>query len=284
MDPFNEVVACRFTSGSELLRQNLVVQTPNLSHYCAEGWRLQLRMIDTTHPRSYEQIWPGAMEIFINGCLRISIKAAVGGQRRRDEPEDVTEAFRHGRNVIRCLVEDSMPGRLALGLVWVRPKSVDALGRKICSQGAGATWCLDQPPASSDVECVTRMQLNLCCPLTLVRIQDCPVRGRYCKHWDCFELSAFLSVNHKLPFNQRWRCPVCSLSCRPEDLAVDAAALQLLRATAKSKMTQIGLDAAKTVLQRPRRSEKRSLATVSERARFSKLRRVKHLVLDLDDV
>ena len=59
------------------------------------------------------------------------------------------------------------------------------------------------------------------CPLTLSAIST-PVRGMHCLHLQCFDLAAYVDVNHKMRnVEKRWKCPVCNRIVKPEELVVD---------------------------------------------------------------
>eukprot|EP00933_Yihiella_yeosuensis_P019999 TRINITY_DN16128_c0_g1_i1.p1 TRINITY_DN16128_c0_g1~~TRINITY_DN16128_c0_g1_i1.p1 ORF type:complete len:263 (-),score=55.34 TRINITY_DN16128_c0_g1_i1:44-784(-) len=63
------------------------------------------------------------------------------------------------------------------------------------------------------------------------RIQD-PVRGDLCQHMQCFDLNGYLSTNNQMQaVNNRWKCPLCSLILRPQDLRRDLHFAEVLRVT-----------------------------------------------------
>ena len=66
-------------------------------------------------------------------------------------------------------------------------------------------------------------------PFTSV-IFDIPVRGRDCRHLECFDLDVWLSTREGKPSNikgqepslvDKWSCPICGLDARPSNLRVD---------------------------------------------------------------
>merc|ERR1712196_413189 len=60
-----------------------------------------------------------------------------------------------------------------------------------------------------------------------------PVRGEHCQHLQCFELSAYLQSNQKMrAFNNRWTCPLCSLTLHPSDLRHDTYVASVLKGIA----------------------------------------------------
>ncbi|VEL27390.1 unnamed protein product [Protopolystoma xenopodis] len=58
---------------------------------------------------------------------------------------------------------------------------------------------------------------QILCPLSKCRI-ELPVRGRKCRHIQCFDASTYLLINERKP---SWKCPVCDGPASYEDLIVD---------------------------------------------------------------
>jgi len=54
-----------------------------------------------------------------------------------------------------------------------------------------------------------------------------PVRGRKCKHWQCFDLANFLNSNVGVTGN-RWRCPCCELFLKYNELQLCALTMAAL--------------------------------------------------------
>lgn len=66
-------------------------------------------------------------------------------------------------------------------------------------------------------------------PFTSVMF-DIPVRGRDCRHLECFDLDVWLSTREGKPSNiksqepslvDKWSCPICGLDARPSKLRID---------------------------------------------------------------
>jgi hypothetical protein len=51
------------------------------------------------------------------------------------------------------------------------------------------------------------LTLSLLCPLSMSAIKT-PIRGRHCKHMQCFDMKTFLHYNKHIS-GGRWRCGVC---------------------------------------------------------------------------
>eukprot|EP00012_Vannella_robusta_P005753 CAMPEP_0206206532 /NCGR_PEP_ID=MMETSP0166-20121206/15004_1 /ASSEMBLY_ACC=CAM_ASM_000260 /TAXON_ID=95228 /ORGANISM="Vannella robusta, Strain DIVA3 518/3/11/1/6" /LENGTH=657 /DNA_ID=CAMNT_0053627025 /DNA_START=25 /DNA_END=1999 /DNA_ORIENTATION=+ len=67
--------------------------------------------------------------------------------------------------------------------------------------------------------------LSLMCPLGQMFIET-PVRGRNCKHLQCFDLETFLLMNKTAP---TWTCPVCNRNTEVSDLVVDEFMAEILQ-------------------------------------------------------
>lgn len=62
------------------------------------------------------------------------------------------------------------------------------------------------------------------CPLGQMFIET-PVRGKNCKHVQCFDLETYLLMNKAQP---NWECPVCSKKTLTDDLIVDEYMKEIL--------------------------------------------------------
>lgn len=71
--------------------------------------------------------------------------------------------------------------------------------------------------ADDDDIAATIIRVSLQCPLVKFRIQY-PAKGVNCTHLQCFDGSAYISLNEKKPM---WVCPVCSKALYYDDLALD---------------------------------------------------------------
>eukprot|EP00927_Polykrikos_kofoidii_P030456 TRINITY_DN26178_c0_g1_i1.p1 TRINITY_DN26178_c0_g1~~TRINITY_DN26178_c0_g1_i1.p1 ORF type:complete len:991 (-),score=178.51 TRINITY_DN26178_c0_g1_i1:76-3024(-) len=70
--------------------------------------------------------------------------------------------------------------------------------------------------------------MKLSCPLTVCRIKTAAV-GRWCRHVQCFDLSAYLATaRRQTSMASRWTCPVCARPTLPVDLTLDPYAQAIL--------------------------------------------------------
>lgn len=73
------------------------------------------------------------------------------------------------------------------------------------------------------IEGPSRISLN--CPITYTRIKT-PVKGRLCKHLQCFDFSNFVDINTRRP---SWRCPHCNQCVCYSDIHVDQNMVKVLK-------------------------------------------------------
>ena len=51
------------------------------------------------------------------------------------------------------------------------------------------------------------LSFKLLCPISMTPIRE-PVRGKHCRHFQCFDLLNFIESN-SFPSGRRWKCPCC---------------------------------------------------------------------------
>ncbi|XP_027914324.1 E4 SUMO-protein ligase PIAL2 isoform X3 [Vigna unguiculata] len=73
-------------------------------------------------------------------------------------------------------------------------------------------------------------QISLNCPISFTRIKT-PVKGRSCKHFQCFDFNNFISINSKRP---SWRCPHCNQYVCYGDIRLDRNMVEILKNVGES--------------------------------------------------
>ncbi|XP_017407254.1 E4 SUMO-protein ligase PIAL2 isoform X4 [Vigna angularis] len=73
-------------------------------------------------------------------------------------------------------------------------------------------------------------QISLNCPISFTRIKT-PVKGRSCKHFQCFDFNNFISINSKRP---SWRCPHCNQYVCYADIRLDRNMVEILKNVGES--------------------------------------------------
>nr|GEX38729.1 hypothetical protein [Tanacetum cinerariifolium] len=89
-------------------------------------------------------------------------------------------------------------------------------------------------PVSSDVssDCVVTEEISLICPSSGCRITT-PVKGRLCKHFQCFDHDFFMKANSIRPI---WKCPLpcCRKPISNLDIRIDKKFLKILNEVAEN--------------------------------------------------
>ncbi|OHT15519.1 hypothetical protein TRFO_02840 [Tritrichomonas foetus] len=67
--------------------------------------------------------------------------------------------------------------------------------------------------------------LSLICPLGLIRISE-PVRGNFCQHLLCFDLTVYLKYVRDCG---KWNCPICDQECLFDSIRIDEFVLGILK-------------------------------------------------------
>jgi len=197
-----------------------------------------------------QQAWPQWLACKLNGRPAFEIEAAASAaagaassddvkRRRRDTPQRLLGFVRPGTNTFEISLMDREIERFALAVVRTAPRSpavlrkrVPQLGLDDCRQRVHQILFSSLVQSTSeDVVCPGSDRSRLTCPITLARMKT-PARGRRCQHLQCFDVEAYLTVNSRMAFNQRWLCPVCNATTRPAELFIDAYLLRVLAKTA----------------------------------------------------
>ncbi|KAK4473613.1 hypothetical protein MN116_002965 [Schistosoma mekongi] len=79
------------------------------------------------------------------------------------------------------------------------------------------------------------LPVHLLCPLSKCRI-EVPVRGRNCRHVQCYDATTYLIINERKP---TWNCPVCDGKAAYEDLIVDGLFLEILNSERSQDLEEI---------------------------------------------
>jgi len=80
------------------------------------------------------------------------------------------------------------------------------------------TVSIDSDSEGGDSSSSSSLTLSLLCPLSMSAIKT-PIRGRHCKHMQCFDMKTFLHYNKHIS-GGRWRCGVCEDFLSVRDLVL----------------------------------------------------------------
>lgn len=227
---------------------------PHFDQWSQEGDVFEVRMV-RVDTESVIQAWPSELALQVNGSELFRVEPPKEGHKRRDVPQDITSGLRNGKNQIEVNMTDNAKlTNLAIAVVRATPRSIDELCEEASS--SDETGALEQlrtfigddtmsglPPngakADVEVQCLSSNRLPLVCPISMERM-DLPVRGKLCKHLQCFGLRAYCHSNSMMrAFNNRWTCPVCAIVLRPRDLCIDAYVMRILTETSEGDAEEV---------------------------------------------
>ena len=182
-----------------------------------------------------DNVWPNGVAVLMNGrALEIRKKFHHG----KDLPIDVTKHLRQGTNTLSIATTSPKPNENVSYEVGIETIEITDSSRI-----QEDLTMLDVPEAlkrilkhstSNDPEVQVvdeTVLLDLTDPYTS-RIFNLPVRGRTCRHNQCFDLHVFLQTRsrktpHHLPSPEYFKCPVCGVDARPQSLVMDLFFKQL---------------------------------------------------------
>ncbi|OCK84541.1 hypothetical protein K432DRAFT_288720 [Lepidopterella palustris CBS 459.81] len=157
----------------------------------------------------------------------------------KDLPIDITRFVQEGENRLEIAVlrqsNDKTPLDYALAIEIISTKShvaikenCSTLNRIPAEQVTSAIKAsLSAADRDDEIAVVSsNITINLFDPFSACRMFDIPVRGRTCRHHDCFDLETFLQTRkRKQPMCPSaiddWKCPLCKADARPQCLIVD---------------------------------------------------------------
>ncbi|KAL3536767.1 hypothetical protein ACH5RR_000133 [Cinchona calisaya] len=145
-------------------------------------------------------------------------------------PTNVTAKLKYGVNSLQAIGEFNGNFLIVIA-VMSNTQSSNALDLQDYVRPAALTDSDDQT-----MEMSPRISLN--CPISKSRIKT-PVKGKFCKHLQCFDYDNFLKMNSKRP---SWRCPHCKQPVCYVNLRIDRNVVKVLR-EAEEKVVNVIISA-----------------------------------------
>ena len=194
--------------------------------------------------------WPSGIAILLNGkALEIRKKL----HHSKDLPINITSSLQEGRNSISVAVstiDDGSVYGLAMETAQVTDtRSIKKLVSRLNWSEAKDTLLRNLNNMDSDAQVLDpKMILDLTDPLTS-EICCLPVRGKACKHKQCFDLDNFLLTRNGKTNEpcgpDQFRCPICGADARPKNLLIDGFFVKV-----REELQQLGrLDVKAIVLE-----------------------------------
>ncbi|KAI8327711.1 hypothetical protein EDC96DRAFT_569643 [Choanephora cucurbitarum] len=192
--------------------------------------------------------WPSSLHVDFNGKQiklqkKQKVQSATGNNWvGKDMPFDLTHRLREGQNTLRLVQKGCACSYYFSVQIYTRYSEnyiLDLVKKSTLSITETENLIDDllgknskQNEDEDDIVILqSSLKLSLKCPITMKRMKH-PVRGKKCRHIDCFDLPAYLLMNKSnVP---AWRCPHCNHIVGPEDLARDLAMETRLRKLRKN--------------------------------------------------
>lgn len=175
-----------------------------------------------------ETFWPNGIAILLNGvALELRKKVHHG----KDLAANITQHMREGRNDISVAItrpSQDDAATYAIGIETVEITDSDQIHATIPRLAAeDALLRIAERTASidPDIEIVnSTVIVDITDPFTSC-MWELPVRGKTCRHNQCFDLNVFLQTRGSKPgytsAPEQFKCPICASDARPPMLLVD---------------------------------------------------------------
>ena len=217
LDAFVEFVCPPF----QVLRANACAVAFDLSEVQAarlqqETGEVQVRCLKLGTER-FVHAWPRHGLLFIDGKVAMEFCASPSS------PLNITRLLGVGRHHINLFSLDTAE-LYVCAVALVKPLTNQQVKNQLTSfTEAQSTAIRHRTFAVKNSQVLLQsVRISLKCPSSSQLI-DCPVRGAYCKHIQCFNLMPFLDAQRVFT-PKRWRCPICGKPCviLKEDLTIKA--------------------------------------------------------------
>ncbi|GAB1197028.1 hypothetical protein APSETT444_006309 [Aspergillus pseudonomiae] len=231
-----------YSSGNRVYRLRCI-KMPSVANEVAESmWSVA------------ESVWPSVFYVHVNGVELFVRRRVHNG---KDLPLDITDHLIEGDNMISLhFIRSPTEANDMLYAMAVEVLEISDLVRAFSlAQALSPSECREQicqrvssSLQDDEVSVVSdHLSINLVDPFT-ARIFSRPVRGRSCKHQDCFDHLTWIqtraSTSGKRSLKNDWKCPICGQDARPQQLVIDGY-LQEVRA----ELARINLlEGAKAIL------------------------------------
>ncbi|KAE8372751.1 hypothetical protein BDV26DRAFT_273493 [Aspergillus bertholletiae] len=231
-----------YVSGNRVYRLRCIKMPSEASEIAESMWSVA------------ESVWPSVLYVHVNGVELFVRRRVHNG---KDLPLDITDHLREGDNTISLhLIRSLAEANDMLYAIGVEVLEVSDLDRAYAlAQTLPALKCREQicQRVSSglqddEVSIVSdHLSINLVDPFT-AQVFSRPVRGRSCKHQDCFDHLTWIqtraSKSGKRGLKNDWKCPICGRDARPQQLVIDGYLLDVRAELERSNR----LEGAKAIL------------------------------------
>lgn len=176
-----------------------------------------------------KNVWPPGVAALLNGkVLEFRRKTHHGD----DLPVDVTRYIKEGENILQIAfgnTKDIADNSYTIGLETIEITDSSTIKQGLTKLDAQDSLKRILRPTAVDPEELEVVGATVLLDLTdphTSQIFTVPIRGKTCRHTQCFDLDIFLQTRRrKLPtypsMPDLFKCPVCGADARPQSLLMD---------------------------------------------------------------
>lgn len=176
-----------------------------------------------------KNVWPPGVAALLNGkVLEFRRKAHHGD----DLPVDVTRYIKEDENILQIVfgnTKDIADNSYIIGLETIEITDSSTIKQRLTKLDAQDSLNRILRPTAVDPEELEVVGATVLLDLTdphTSQIFSVPIRGKTCRHTQCFDLDIFLQTRRrKVPtypsMPDHFKCPVCGADARPQSLLMD---------------------------------------------------------------
>eukprot|EP00366_Plasmodium_knowlesi_P003786 XP_002261283.1 MIZ zinc finger protein, putative [Plasmodium knowlesi strain H] len=236
MDPFYPMKKVLWLKSLTVNSEKLVINASDIKSWKNENKEVIIFCIHLDKKNlctniSIKQEWPKTFVLKVNGNIIEKVFEPTWEHKRRDSPLKITHTLKTGQNNIDISMTNyETPKLFVVAFLLCKIETEQNIIQHVISKSElnfkdskeRIITILSTKHDDDEVMCMeVNRRISLNCPFALDRI-EIPCRGIKCCHIQCFDLKSFIDVTKKTKaFNNRWKCPICSLFLRPKDLIVD---------------------------------------------------------------
>ena len=204
---------------------------PNLNPF-----RVQLRFTQIACPSTeYEDLWPTNLAVKVNNKIvqipnSCPVNKSTGEAKKNSRPIDITQFLKlspvTSNNIVISYVAEYHVGnqlQFCFTVQLVKKLEASELVERLVSNSASdpketQNLVIEKLRNDDESEILSStLKCKLACPLGKMRI-TIPVRGKLCKHIQCFDALLYLKMNEK---KSTWICPICDQKTEYHHLFID---------------------------------------------------------------
>lgn len=163
--------------------------------------------------KSLMMSWPSKGYLVVNNkiAIKLEVSSNPNAKKRKDEPLNITQIVDPGQNSI-SLIQTNDSHSYYISVFTIERKSEDHFieevqKNNILTKDKSIEFIKNNLRLGDSEIAPSSIKFSLKCPMTMTIIKI-PVRGKNCKHIQCFNLEPYVKMQRTSRVN-RWCCPVC---------------------------------------------------------------------------